>query len=297
VALREEIGADAVFVTPENATRLAINNVFVAEAASMLPSSMFPVRVIANVKGALNVLGQSDLRYVMGLPDNRFGRMAPYLDLIEGMPVQVTQNVATAKGIANGTLGTLESVHFPDGTSFRLVRDGATNTVVQLPNRAPDYAMLRVPRPRTSAIRPGVDPDLFPVFFATEAYLKMTFTLPRAPDGSPRAITVKPQQLLFVCAVGSTVYKVQGETLHAMVVMDWRSKHHIVNKPQQTYLLVSRVTSRLAFIALHPLTSELAAWSKPPASALREEVRLNRLSDATLAEFHSSLPTGTAVTT
>jgi hypothetical protein len=159
--LAEEIGADAVFVTPENATRLTVNNAFVAKTAALLPSDIFPVRIAANFKGALNELRQSDLRYVMSQPDNRFGRINPYLDLIDGMPVQVTQNVATAKGIANGSLGTLSSctfppvlaqnvatakgiangslgtlefVHFPASTRFRLVRDGASNTVVQLPS-------------------------------------------------------------------------------------------------------------------------------------------------------------------
>jgi hypothetical protein len=289
--------ADAVFVTPENVTRLAVNNAFVAETAIMLPPYVFPVRVLANFKGALNGLSRSDVKYILSLPDNRFGRMAPYLDLILGMPVQVTQNVATAKGVANGTLGILESVHFPDGTRFRLVRDGVTNTVVQLPSRSPDYAMLRLPqRPRAVAIRPELDPELFPVFFATEAYQKVTITLPKAPDGRSRSITVKPQQLPFVCAVGSTVYKVQGETLQSMVVMDWRSKQRVVNKPQQTYLLVSRVTSRHALVALTPFTNELAAWSKPPASALNEEERLRHLSDVTLEAFQQSLAADEAST-
>jgi hypothetical protein len=291
------VGADAVFVTPENAIRLAVNNAFVAETATMLPSDVFPVRVLANFKGALNGLSRSDVRYVLSLPDNRFGRMAPYLDLIHGMPVQITQNVATAKGAANGTLGSLEAVHFPPDTHFRLVCDGATNTVVQLPSRSPDYALLRVPkRPHAAAIRPGLDPDLFPVFYATEAYQKVTITLPKSPDGRARAITVKPQQLPFVCAVGSTVYKVQGETLQSMVVMDWKSKQRVVNKPQQTYLLVSRVTSRHALVALTPFTEELAAWSKPPAHALHEEERLCRLSDVTLETFHQTRTADAAAT-
>lgn len=189
------IGANAVFVTPENAARLAVNNAYITETASMLPSYVFPVRALANFKGALNGLSQTDVRYVLSLPDNRFGRMAPYLDLIHGMPVQITQNVATTKGVPNNTLGSLEAVHFPNDTQFRLARDGATSTIVQLPSRSPDYAVLRVPhRPHTAAIRPGLDPDLFPVFYATEAYQKMTITLPKAPDGRTRAITVKPQQ-------------------------------------------------------------------------------------------------------
>jgi hypothetical protein len=82
-----------------------------------------------------------------------------------------------------------------------------------------------------------------------------------------------------------------------MIVMDIRSKHRAVNKPQHTYLFVSRVISHLASIALHPLTSENAAWSKPSASTLHEDVRLNRLRDFTLATFHSSLAAAATTTT
>ncbi|ETI54988.1 hypothetical protein L917_02079 [Phytophthora nicotianae] len=73
--------------------------------------------------------------------------------------------------------------------------------------------------------------------------------------------------------------------------MDWKSTQRVVNKQQQTYLLVSRVTSRHAFSTLTPFTPELAAWSKPPANALNEEKRLNHLSNVALATFQSSLST------
>jgi hypothetical protein len=99
--------------------------------------------------------------------------MAPYLDLIDSI-IQVTQNVATVKGIANGTLGKLKYVHFAPDTQFRLVHDGAPATIVHIPTKPPDYAMIRVPRPQATAIRPGVNPELFPVFFATQAYSTMT---------------------------------------------------------------------------------------------------------------------------
>lgn len=189
-SLEDEVGDSVVFVTPENATRLAINNSFVSKAASMLPSNVYPIRIVANFKGALNDLSQSDLRYVLSLPDNRFGRMAPYLDLIDDMPIQVTQNVDATKGIANGTLGRLEYVNFRTGTQFQLVRDGATATIVQLPSQLPDYAMIRVPRPQARPIRPSFDLELFPVFFTTEAYSKTTIKLAPAPNGQPRSITV-----------------------------------------------------------------------------------------------------------
>lgn len=82
-----------------------------------------------------------------------------------------------------------------------------------------------------------------------------------------------------------------------MVVMDWKFKQSVVNKPQQSYLLVSRVTSRHALLALKPFTDDLAAWSKPPASALNEEERLCRLSNITLERFQQSLSANATTTT
>ncbi|KAE9335951.1 hypothetical protein PF008_g13253 [Phytophthora fragariae] len=48
--LRSQIVHSSVFVTPENATRLAVNYAFVAETALLLPMDAQPVRVVANFK-------------------------------------------------------------------------------------------------------------------------------------------------------------------------------------------------------------------------------------------------------
>jgi hypothetical protein len=210
----------------------------VAETALLLPSDVHPVRVVANFKGALNRFSRNDIRYVMSLPDIKFGRVAPYLDLIDGMAVLVRQNVVTIKGVANGTLGTLARA-LPADTTFRLGRDGASRMVVRPPNHPPEYAILRVQHPHAMVISAGGDPEIFPVIFATEPHAKATISLPRAPNGQRRSVTERPQQLPFICPVGSTVYKVQGDTLDPTVTMDWRSKLSAVNRSQQPYLLVS----------------------------------------------------------
>jgi hypothetical protein len=85
------------FVTPDNSTRVSINGLFVATSAKLLPEGEYPVRVVANFKGKLSALRRSEVRTIMSLPDTKFGRMAPYLDLIIGMPIQVTQNIRAAK--------------------------------------------------------------------------------------------------------------------------------------------------------------------------------------------------------
>lgn len=84
-------------MTPDNNTRAAINSHFITTTAKLLPAGDFLIHVVANFKGALNNLIQADITMIMSLPDLKFGRMAPYLDLIVGMPIQITQHVRTKK--------------------------------------------------------------------------------------------------------------------------------------------------------------------------------------------------------
>jgi hypothetical protein len=271
--------AETVFVTPDNATRAAINHEFVIETAKRLAPGNYPIRLVANFKGTLSHLSRHDVEHVMRLPDTRFRRMAPFLDLIPGMPIQVTQNVRPTKGAANGTLGFLEHVEFHRDTRFRLIRDTNAGIVVQVPSKPPLYAIIRIDRgPHAVPIDHQTDPHLFPVFFDAQAYSKSSIPLPKSVTGEKRYLSVQLQQLPIASAVGSTIYKVQGETLQSMVVVDWKSPVALVNKPQQTYLLVSRVVFRYAFATIKPFTTQLAHWSRPPPAALREEARLQQLS-------------------
>ncbi|ETK88787.1 hypothetical protein L915_07006 [Phytophthora nicotianae] len=272
------------FVTPDNFTRQAINNLFVKETAYRLPKGQYPVRVVANFKGKLNGLSRSDIEIVMSLPDNKFGRMAPYLDLVPGMPIQITQNVRAEKLAANGTLGTLEKIIYQPGTAFRLVCDGVSGVIVKIPHPPPEAIIVRIPRgPLAKSIASDIDSDLFPLFYTSEPYKPCDLSLPLSPSGEPRKLSVKIGQFPLVCPVGSTIYKVQGETLEAMVVTEWRSQIAITNKKEQPYLLVSRVTSRNAFATLEPITPEIVAWAHPSKEALEEEARLKVLSAKTVA--------------
>jgi hypothetical protein len=89
-----------------------------------------------------------------------------------------------------------------------------------------------------------------------------------------------------VCAMGATVYKVQGESLTSMAVVDWKVDIRGANRPQQAYLMVSRVVTRQALLCLKPFTPAVAAWSKPPAAAIEEDLRLARESELTRIRFY-----------
>jgi hypothetical protein len=149
-------GKMATFVTPDNMTRMCINNLFISTTARLLPDGKFPVRVVANFKGKLKALNRFETATIMALPDTKFGRMAPYLDLVVGMPIQVSQNVRAAKMVANGTLGTLEAIIYHPSTTFRFVHDSTANMTVKIPSVPPYALLVRVERGSTAIALQGV---------------------------------------------------------------------------------------------------------------------------------------------
>jgi hypothetical protein len=191
--------------------------------------------------------------------------------------------------VANGTLGRLEAIIYHPGTTFRLVHDCGADMTVKVPSIPPSVVLVRLGRGSTAVSMRGCsDPNIFPLFFETKAYKAAEIALPGSVRGVPRELSVSIQQFPLVCAVLSTVYKVQGETLNSMVVTEWQSKNAFANKTEQPYLLVSRVTAREGFTSLQELTENVIAWAHPPQAALDEEEMLNRLSDATIAKLTST---------
>ena len=281
------------FVVPDNYTRTAINNYFTAVADSHLPDGHHPIRVVAKFNtSVMKKLSRQDIKDIMGKPDSAFGRLAPFLDLIPGMRVQVTQNVRPLKGVANGTMGVLESVQFPPHTSFRLMQDSTTGICVYIPDKRPLFALLRIDRGTETSAMPGVcgESDLFPVFPDVEPYSKPIISLTPNRGGEKRTVQVKIQQFPFVSAVSSTFYKVQGETLESMAIVNWKTgQRRGIDKREQAYLMLSRVVKRSGLVILKPFTTELALWSRPPQHSLEEEERLVQRSAECVAEIQRDI--------
>ena len=83
-SLIKAVSTKTTYVTPDNETRLAINNAFIAELAESLPNGHYPIRVVAKFNGGLNGKSAEDISKVMSLPDSRFHKLAPYIDIVPG---------------------------------------------------------------------------------------------------------------------------------------------------------------------------------------------------------------------
>ncbi|RHZ08501.1 hypothetical protein DYB31_015316, partial [Aphanomyces astaci] len=274
------------YTTPDNRTRQAIINAYTAALSTKLPRNHYPIRVVANFNGRLNGLSSKDISDIMSLPDTKLGNMAPFIDLIPGMPVVFTQNVNPQHGIANGTFGTLHSVQFNQTTKFKLVEDAGSKLKVLIPNSPPAVVFVRVTRPKNFDVLPrdglhdSLPADVYPVFmFKPQGSTEVTLT--PGPGGSKRTLKLNLQQLPFVNAIASTIYKIQGETMESLVVADWKARgskvNKVVNTCQQGYIAISRLTKRDGFSALKPLTNECIRYFQPSSDTIAENLRLEKL--------------------
>ncbi|KAF0702893.1 hypothetical protein AaE_015648 [Aphanomyces astaci] len=274
------------YTTPDNRTRQAIINAYTAALSTKLPRNHYPIRVVANFNGRLNGLSSKDISDIMSLPDTKLGNMAPFIDLIPGMPVVFTQNVNPQHGIANGTFGTLHSVQFNQTTKFKLVEDAGSKLKVLIPNSPPAVVFVRVTRPKNFDVLPrdglhdSLPADVYPVFmFKPQGSTEVTLT--PGPGGSKRTLKLNLLQLPFVNAIASTIYKIQGETMESLVVADWKARgskfNKVVNTCQQGYIAISRLTKRDGFSALKPLTNECIRYFQPSNDTIAENLRLEQL--------------------
>jgi hypothetical protein len=82
-----------------------------------------------------------------------------------------------------------------------------------------------------------------------------------------------------------TTYKIQGDTLPAMVIANWRSKTK-ADRPEQGYVMVSRAKSRYNLICLEQISADDCDYFKPSVQCLNADKCLNILSKKTIAQFY-----------
>ena len=83
-SLADSVSLQTTYVTPDNETRLAINNAYIAELSKSLPKGHYPIRIVAKFNGGLNDKSPADISKVMSLPDSRLNKLAPYIDIVPG---------------------------------------------------------------------------------------------------------------------------------------------------------------------------------------------------------------------
>jgi predicted nucleotidyltransferase len=237
----------------------------------------------------------------MSQRDDQLNRLAPYIDMIIGMPITVTQNINTSHGICNGTFGTVIDIQFPEGTLFSKIHDAESYTFVLIPTKPPDAIIIFIENGIECPFLKGIIIFLI-IYLSYKIYLNLDYPIGSYPilrytsksdkkillgygrDDLPREVSVKLCQFPIVSSVACTMYKIQGETVDSLVVANWKAKYN--SCPQQAYICVSRVTKGDDFCSMDLFTEKHKQSFKPPIHTHIEDKRLRILSASFLNSFN-----------
>jgi hypothetical protein len=191
--------------------------------------------------------------------------MAMQLDVTVGTPVMVTHNINVARGVANGSLGTV--------VGYAWARGDQSDRLTIIPEDATPVHALRAPRLKVqnpldlhallvylpnSRFPPfeGLPPKVWPVFRRDYHSSDLNFT-----DASLSGIAIK--QFPVVLAYAITGHKSQGLTLAKVTVGSYES-----TSAQWRYVVHSRVRclDNLSLLAL-PSARQLRARFDPAVTA------------------------------
>ncbi|CAF1633002.1 unnamed protein product [Adineta ricciae] len=225
-----------------NTVRTQINNRAVLNKAIGLGVTHIVCVPQDYVKGTM-IDGPRLCKAILELPDNRTEHLPGYLPLVPGMPVLLTENIATELGLSNGTRGVFHQLvyeeclqdtqlyenNFPEHTKFVLQRKHA---LVDFPSCKLDYALSKL------------EQKIIPICLSEPTFQfdvkeLLTKTLPLLP------------------AYSITTHKGQGQTLGKVII-------DLVVPPgpveiASTYVPLSRVKRLKDLLILRPFKLDTVA--------------------------------------
>lgn len=250
-----------------------------------------PVVCVAQdyIKGAL--IDDPRLRKaILELPDNRTEHLPSYLPLVPGMPVLLTENIATELGLSNGTRGifrklvyekSFENAHFyeasfPQNTKF----------IMQ-----PTYALVEFSNCKLECALDQLENKIIPIAVSEQTFFfDVKQLLPESVSKAAKAtkrttkVSVKRRALPLIPAYSITTHKSQGQTLSKIII-------DLVMPPgpvevASAYVPLSRVKRLDDLVILRPFAFA-SLQVKPSRAQLEELNRLNKIAGSTLRRYSS----------
>jgi ATP-dependent exoDNAse (exonuclease V) alpha subunit len=255
-----------------------------------LEMGLRPVLCVAQDYVRGKTIDNSKLREaILQLPDNKTEHLPGYLPLVPGMPVLLTENIATELGLSNGTKGIFRQLVYDNSASTVGFNDTIfpenTKVITQ-----PKYALVDFPNCKVDSAFATLKPKLIPIPASEQTFsFDLDELLPRAISKAAKAtkrstkITVKRKALPLVPAYSITTHKSQGQTLSKIIV-------DLVMPPgpmelASIYVPLSRVKRLEDLIILRPFEFE-ALHVKPSKAQLEELNRLELIVKKTREHYH-----------
>ena len=283
------IPSEAPYVTPGNHERVEINQKILGHISkNQVPLYLFRAQIHLSKKTPLSKPQWKGLcqKFYQHMVDSETERYPPSLVVFSGCPVMVTQNVAVASGVANGTKGKISRFCWQDGTTF-VEKDVKVNSVlmkVKIPSLLPISIIVRVDD--SLPFYPPPSPESFPLEREFPIVERRASIQVRHPaQGSKSKVSISLSQFPLVPRFALTCHKVQGDTLRSGVVVaywktpesykpDGKKRKRAPVNPQYAYVVCSRVQTIDKLFVLHELDRATGESFHRRADAKRDEARL-----------------------
>lgn len=225
---------------------------------------------------------------ILELPDNRTEHLPGYLPLVPGMPVLLTENVATELGLSNGTRGIFRKLVYEQSFENPHLNEasfpGNTKFVMQ-----PTYALVEFPNCKLESALEQLEKKIIPIGVTEQTFLfDVKQLLPERVSKAAKAtqrttkVSVKRRALPLIPAYSITTHKSQGQTLSKIII-------DLVMPPgpvevASAYVPLSRVKRLDDLIILRPFA--IASLQVKPSTAQMEELnRLNKIAEITQRRY------------
>ncbi|CAF4529264.1 unnamed protein product [Rotaria sp. Silwood2] len=227
-------------------------------------------------------------KVILELPDNKTEHLPGYLPLVLGMPVLLTENVATELGLSNGTRGIFRQLVYDESSEDVQWHDKNfppnTNFITQ-----PKYALVEFAGCKLDSKLAELQSKIVPIAISEQTFLFDAKEL--LPDNVAKAakinnkttkLSVKRRALPLIPAYSMTTHKSQGQTLGKTIV-------DLVMPPgplevASVYVPLSRVKRLDDLLIIRPF--EIATLQVKPSTAQMEELnRLDRIAQNTRKRF------------
>jgi ATP-dependent exoDNAse (exonuclease V) alpha subunit len=225
------------------------------------------------------------VKKLLELSDSKTEHLPGLLPFVPGMPVILTQNIATELGLINGINGIFRQlVYHEQSVSTETLSEVFPNNTRYI--RRPIYALIEINKSKIECKLEDLEPKLIPIPLVEQTFrVDVADILPedkRPKSNQKKFLSIKRSALPLVPAYCITTHKSQGQTLNKVVV-DLKLPNES-DDIAAVYVPLSRVKRLIDLAILRPFDYKVLLI-KPGRSQVAEMERLDQLYTNTQERF------------
>ncbi|CAF4921394.1 unnamed protein product [Rotaria socialis] len=290
-SLRQTPWKESPILVFRNILRTQINNRAVLNKA--MEMGLQPMVCVAQDYFQRKIIDDLRLRKtILELPDNKTEHLPGYLPLVPGMPVLLTENVATELGLSNGTRGIFHQLVYEESSADIQFQDKNFPTNPKFITQ-PKYALVDFPNCKFDSELAELQIKIIPIpiseqtfLFDVEELLAENVAKAAKINKKTTKISIKRKAFPLISAYSMTTHKSQDQILGKII-------NDLVMPPgsvevASAYVPLSRVKRLDDLLIIRPF--EFAALQVKSSTAQREElIRLYRIENSTPKRFPISM--------